>query len=100
MRRKPRIRASRLKGSSERIGHQRELGTETQGLLSGLPEHLFTSLFSRAATVRLRTDHAVFLTGDLGDGCYRVEDGLLKVTMASRSGSERILAFVVPGTIV
>jgi len=37
---------------------------------------------------------------DVGDGCYRVEDGLLKVTMVSRSGGERILAFLGPGEIV
>ncbi|MGB7034873.1 MAG: Crp/Fnr family transcriptional regulator, partial [Xanthobacteraceae bacterium] len=34
------------------------------------------------------------------DGCYRVDDGLLKVTMVSRSGSERILAFLGTGAIV
>jgi CRP/FNR family transcriptional regulator, cyclic AMP receptor protein len=72
----------------------------TQGLLSGLPEHLLARLFNRAAKVRLRADETLFLTGDVGDGCYRVDNGLLKVTMVSRSGSERILAFVGPGTIV
>ena len=71
-----------------------------KGLLSGLPEHLFTSLFSRATTVRLKLDEVLFLTGDAGDGCYRVEDGLLKVTMVSRTGTERILAFLGPGAIV
>jgi CRP-like cAMP-binding protein len=34
------------------------------------------------------------------DGCYRVEDGLLKVTMISRAGKERILAFLGPSAIV
>jgi CRP/FNR family transcriptional regulator, cyclic AMP receptor protein len=72
----------------------------TQGLLLGLPEHLFARLFNRTAKVRLRADETLFVTGDAGDGCYRVENGLLKVTMVSRSGSERILAFVGPGTIV
>ena len=42
----------------------------------------------------------LFLAGDAGDGCYRVEDGLLKVTMVSRSGTERILAFLGRGAIV
>ena len=44
------------------------------------------------------------ITGfDLGvnyNDTFRVEDGLLKVTMMSRSGSERILAFLGPGAIV
>jgi CRP-like cAMP-binding protein len=36
----------------------------------------------------------LFRAGESGDGCYRIEDGLLKLTMVSNSGSERILAFV------
>lgn len=71
-----------------------------QSLLSGLPQHLLADLFNRTTPVRLRVDEVLFLAGDAGDGCYRVEDGLLKVTMVSRSGSERILAFLGPGAIV
>jgi len=69
-------------------------------LLSGLPEHLSASLFSNAMPVRLKADEVLFLSGDAGDGCYRVEDGLLKVTMVSRAGTERILAFLGSGAIV
>jgi CRP/FNR family transcriptional regulator, cyclic AMP receptor protein len=87
-------------GSSKSAGQQQVTSQTEQGLLSALPEHLFTSLFSRATTVRLKPDEVLFLTGDSGDGCYRVEDGLLKVTMVSRAGTERILAFVGPGAIV
>jgi len=75
-------------------------GYSNQGLLSGLPELLLGELFKSAKAVRLRSDEVLFLAGDAGDGCYRVEDGLLKVTMVSRSGSERILAFLGPGHIV
>jgi CRP/FNR family transcriptional regulator, cyclic AMP receptor protein len=84
-------------------------GTESSGingeqqstsLLAALPEQLFTTLFSHATTVRLKTDEVLFLAGDVGDGCYRVEDGLLKVTMVSRAGTERILAFLGLGAIV
>jgi Cyclic nucleotide-binding domain len=71
-----------------------------QGLLSGLPDHLFASLFSRATTVRLKANAVLFLAGDTGDGCYRVEDGLLKVTMVSRADTEWILAFLGPRAIV
>lgn len=73
---------------------------QSASLLSGLPEQFFTTLFSHATTVRLKTDEVLFLAGDVGDGCYRVEDGLLKVTMVSRSGTERILAFLGLGAIV
>ncbi|HXW42081.1 MAG TPA: Crp/Fnr family transcriptional regulator [Xanthobacteraceae bacterium] len=69
-------------------------------LLSGLPEHLSADLFSNATPAKLRADEVLFLAGDAGDGCYRVEDGLLKVTMVSRAGNERILAFLGPGAIV
>jgi CRP/FNR family cyclic AMP-dependent transcriptional regulator len=69
-------------------------------LLSGLPEHLSANLFTSATPVKLNADEVLFLSGDAGDGCYRVEEGLLKVTMMSRSGTERILAFLGPGAIV
>jgi CRP/FNR family transcriptional regulator, cyclic AMP receptor protein len=69
-------------------------------LLSALPAHLSERLFDNATTVRLKTDEVLFLAGDAGDGCYRVDDGLLKVTMVSRSGTERILAFLGHGAIV
>jgi CRP/FNR family transcriptional regulator, cyclic AMP receptor protein len=69
-------------------------------LLSALPEHLSANLFAAATPVRLAGDEVLFLAGDVGDGCYRVEEGLLKVTMVSRAGSERILAFLGPGAIV
>jgi len=65
-----------------------------------LPEHLSANLFNSATPVQLSADEVLFLAGDAGDGCYRVEDGLLKVTMVSRAGSERILAFLGPGAIV
>lgn len=70
------------------------------GLLTGLPEHLSASLFSSAQPVKLAADEVLFLSGDAGDGCDRVEDGLLKVTMVSRGGNERILAFLGTGAIV
>ena len=84
---------SAQRGSSELIGQQSSIRPTNQGLLSRLPEHLSRSLFSRAATVRLKPDEVLFLAGDPGDGCYRVLDGLLKVVMMSR-GNERILAFL------
>jgi CRP/FNR family transcriptional regulator, cyclic AMP receptor protein len=69
-------------------------------LLWGLPEHLSRDLFNGATPVRLRVDQVLFHAGDAGDGCYRVVDGLLKVTMLSPSGSERILAFLGSGAVV
>jgi CRP/FNR family transcriptional regulator, cyclic AMP receptor protein len=70
------------------------------GLLSGLPADLPTKLFANANRVRLAAGKILFRAGIPGDGCYRVEDGLLKVTMVSSSGAERILDFLGPGAIV
>ncbi|HEX3936821.1 MAG TPA: Crp/Fnr family transcriptional regulator [Xanthobacteraceae bacterium] len=72
----------------------------TPSLLSELPEHLSANLFTSATAMKLGADEVLFLAGDAGDGCYRVEDGLLKVTMVSRGGTERILAFLGAGAIV
>jgi CRP-like cAMP-binding protein len=69
-------------------------------LLAELPARLTTDLFAGAALVRLRAGRVLFRAGDSGNGCYRVEDGLLKVTMVSSSGAERILAFLGRGAIV
>ena len=69
-------------------------------LLSRLPTHLTTDLFAGANPVKLAADQVLFLAGDPGDSCYRVELGLLKVTMVSRSGIERILSFIGRGGIV
>jgi CRP/FNR family transcriptional regulator, cyclic AMP receptor protein len=69
-------------------------------LLSELPADLPTKLFANAKQVRLGAGKILFRAGAPGDGCYRVEDGLLKVTMVSRSGAERILEFLGSGAIV
>jgi len=50
--------------------------------------------------VRLPAGQVLYRAGDPADGCYRVEDGLLKVTIISNSGIERILAFHGPGAII
>jgi CRP-like cAMP-binding protein len=74
--------------------------SRSAGLLSKLPEHLSRQLFASAPVVRLAADEVLFLAGDAGDGCYRVENGLLKVAMISSSGGERILAILGQNAIV
>ena len=69
-------------------------------LFSVFPEWLAARLFANARPIRLAADEMLFLAGDPGDGCYRVEQGLLKVSMTAASGAERILAIVGPGGIV
>src|SRR5262245_18415403 len=69
-------------------------------LLSDLPEQLSTGLLANAKPVKLAADEILFLAGDPGDGCYRLNEGLLKVSMVSPTGAERILAILGPGSIV
>ena len=72
----------------------------TPDLLSDLPGRLSADLLANAKPVKLASDAILFHAGDPGDGCYRLEDGLLKVSMASPAGAERILAILGPGAIV
>ena len=57
-------------------------------------------LFASARRVKLAADQVLFLAGDPGDGCYLIEQGLLKVSIDGPSGTERILAILGPGAIV
>ena len=61
-------------------------------VLSALPAELSSRLFAKARPVSLGADETLFLAGDAGDGCYRVDDGLLKASILSPTGGERILA--------
>jgi CRP-like cAMP-binding protein len=69
-------------------------------LLSALPGELSQRLFAEARVQTVRADQVVFLAGDTGDGCYRIEEGLLKVSVITPGGAERILAILGPGSIV
>jgi CRP/FNR family transcriptional regulator, cyclic AMP receptor protein len=69
-------------------------------LLAALPAELARGLFARARTLSLAADQMLFLVGDAGDGCYRVEDGLLKASIVGAAGGERILAILGPGALV
>lgn len=82
------------------VAHIMSFEPDSAQLLSQLPARLTAALFASAQPVRLAAERVLFLASDPGDSCYRVEDGLLKVTMMSRGGIERILAFVGPGGIV
>src|SRR4051812_48785237 len=75
-------------------------GPAPANLLSVFPEKLAAQLFGHAQPKTLSADEVLFLAGDPADGCYRVEQGLLKVSMIAPTGAERILAIVGPGGIV
>jgi CRP/FNR family cyclic AMP-dependent transcriptional regulator len=68
-------------------------------ILPRLPERLSAQLFAGAMARHLDAGETLFSAGDSGDGCYRLERGLLKVIITSPQGEERILAFIGPGAI-
>jgi CRP/FNR family transcriptional regulator, cyclic AMP receptor protein len=54
----------------------------------------------RRAAVSLSADQTLFLSGEEGDGCYRIDEGLLKASVTEPGGGERILAMLGPGSVV
>ena len=69
-------------------------------LFAELPAELSGRLFATARITTLAADQTLFLEGDAGDGCYRVEEGLLKASVFAPGGGERILAIFGPGSLV
>jgi CRP/FNR family transcriptional regulator, cyclic AMP receptor protein len=69
-------------------------------LLSDLPDSVSAELLASATPRHLAAGEDLFLAGDPGDGFYRLDEGLLKVSIASSSGGERILAILGPGSVV
>jgi CRP/FNR family transcriptional regulator len=70
------------------------------GTWSGLPKEIASELFASATFHQLKAGDALFQTGDVGDGCYRLDKGLLKVILISPQVRERIVAIITPGSIV
>ena len=70
------------------------------GTWLGLPEELVSELLGRATSHHLKAGDTLFQIGDVGDGCYRLDKGLLKVTLTSSQAEERIVAVLASGAIV
>jgi len=58
----------------------------SESLLAALPAELSQSLFAKARPLSLKAEQTLFVAGDEGDGCYRVEEGLLKASVAAPAG--------------
>jgi CRP/FNR family transcriptional regulator, cyclic AMP receptor protein len=69
-------------------------------VLSELPEKLLSELFEHAVKHNLRDGEVLFRAGDVGDGCYRIQTGLVKVVVASQQGEERIISLLGADAIV
>lgn len=68
--------------------------------VTALPEAMSAGLFAKAARVKLSADELLFNAGDEGNGCYRIESGLVKLSILSTEGDERILDVLGPSAIV
>jgi CRP/FNR family transcriptional regulator, cyclic AMP receptor protein len=71
-----------------------------RSILDALPSEVSRGLFAQGRSVSLDAEQTLFLAGDKGDGCYRVEEGLLKASVGAPNGSERILGILGPGSVV
>ena len=69
-------------------------------VLSELPETLLSGLFEAAIARTLPDGEALFRAGDVGDGCYRIQTGLVKIMVTSQQGEERIISLLGPDAIV
>src|SRR5262245_26022290 len=70
------------------------------GTWSGLPKEISSELFASATLHGLKAGDTLFQTGDAGDGCYRLDKGLLKISLVSPQVKESIIAILTPGAIV
>ena len=70
------------------------------GILPNLPIQFSGRLLANSKPQSLAEREVLFRAGDVADGCYRLEQGLLKVSIASPQGDERILTVLGPGSIV
>jgi cyclic nucleotide-binding protein len=82
---------------SERCGTV--LNPTAKAVLSSLPGRLSERLFAEAKSCHLDAGEVLFAAGEAGNGCYRLERGLLKVVITSPQREERILAILGPGEI-
>ena len=70
------------------------------GTWFGLPNEIASELLASATFCQLKAGDTLFQTGDEGDGCYRLDKGLLKVSLISSQVRERIIAIITPGAVV
>jgi CRP-like cAMP-binding protein len=68
--------------------------------LSDLPEKLSSELLASSTLRHLGEGEVLFLAGEPANGLYRLEEGLVKVSVGATTGAERILAILGAGAIV
>jgi CRP-like cAMP-binding protein len=65
-----------------------------------MPWSVRRSLLSAANTIDLRAREVLFHADDPGDGCYFLRQGVVKASVVSKDGQERLLAVMGPGALI
>src|SRR5260370_32440364 len=71
-----------------------------ESLLAALPTELSQSLFAKVRPLSLVAHQTLFVAGDEGDGCYRVEEGLLKPSVAAATGGSPLPPILRPPSLL
>src|SRR6266567_8219419 len=92
--------AARKRAAKSRSNPAAPPRRNSSGILPNLPIQFSGRLLANAKPQTLAEREVLFQAGDVADGCYRLEQGLLKVSITSPQGDERILTILGPGSIV
>lgn len=65
-----------------------------------MPWSVRRSLLSAANTIDLKARQVLFHADDPGDGCYFLREGVVKASVVSKDGQERLLAVMGPGALI
>lgn len=76
------------------------IGPKFKTRCANVPDALSPLLFVAARPQNLKAGQVLFASGDAGDGCYLLDRGLLKVTVTSSHGEQRIIAMLGLGSLV
>jgi CRP/FNR family cyclic AMP-dependent transcriptional regulator len=68
--------------------------------LAEQPFKILADLFRKAERIEHAAGELVFSEGDPAEACYWVERGLVKVSVASPHGEERVIALLGPGSLL
>jgi CRP/FNR family transcriptional regulator len=72
----------------------------THGSFKGLPQQCIARLLASAMTINVPERKILIEAGVFPDGCYWLEDGLMKGTIATHLGDERIVELLGPGSAI
>jgi CRP/FNR family transcriptional regulator, cyclic AMP receptor protein len=68
-------------------------------MLRALPRELSEPLFSRAHPVFIKAGKVLFSAGEEGNGCYLLQEGLMKVSVGLSQQNQRVIAVLLPGSV-